>query len=164
MKIPLVAVVAHTKNRVIGDGEKLLWHFPDDLKHVKTITMNKPIIMGRSTYEAIGKPLKGRGNIVMTRRKDYKPEGVIVIHNQDDAIKEAVKWIEADTSRSREIIIFGGGEIYNLFMDKIVRIECTEIGVEVNGNVYFPEINNDEWQETAREDYEKYSFITLMRK
>ena len=165
-----VAVVAQARNRVIGDGEKLLWHLPGDLKRVKMLTMNKPLIMGRATYESIGKPLEGRGNIVMTRRTDYAPEGVIIAHNPEEAITEAVKWIEADPSRSREIVIFGGGEIYREFMDRIARIERTEVGIEVNGNASFPEINDAEWQEKAREDHDAeddgtpaYSYVTLER-
>ena len=167
--IPLVAVVAMARNHVIGDGEKLLWHLSGDLKRVKALTMGKPMIMGRRTYLSIGRALPGRANIVLTRQRDFSAEGVLVAHDEDQALMLAEDWINADADRGREIIIFGGGEIYAAFLDRTSRIELTEVDLAPEGAARFPAIDPALWQETAREDFPAegdipgHAYVTLER-
>jgi len=149
---PLTAVVAMARNRVIGDGEKLLWHLPGDLPRVKALTMGRPLIMGRRTYLSIGRPLPGRGTIVLTRQSDWSAEGVITADDLDDAIAKAADWIDADCSREKEIIIFGGGEIYAAFLPLTDRIDLTEIDLAPEGDAKFPELNQAEWREVGRDN------------
>ena len=149
---PVTAVVAMARNRVIGDGEKLLWHLPGDLPRVKALTMGRPLIMGRRTYLSIGRPLPGRGTIVLTRQSDWSAEGVITADDLDDAIAKAAAWIDADSSREKEIIIFGGGEIYAAFLPRTDRIDLTEIDLAPEGDAKFPELNQAEWREVGRDD------------
>lgn len=169
ISFPLVAVVAMARNRVIGDGEKLLWHLSGDLKRVKALTMGKPMIMGRRTYLSIGRPLPGRANIVLTRQRDFAADGVLVAHDQDTALALAQDWINADPERGREIIIFGGGEIYDAYLDWTARIELTEVDLAPEGAAKFPATDPGAWQETAREtfppegDAPGYAYVTLER-
>lgn len=169
VRYPLVAVVAMARNRVIGDGEKLLWHLPGDLQRVKALTMGKPLIMGRRTYQSIGRPLPGRANIVLTRSRDFHPEGCLPVYDQDEAIKVATDWIEADPSRGREIIIFGGGDIYRAFLDQTSRIDLTEVDLVPEGAARFPEIIPSDWRETERENIAasenapSHAYVTLER-
>jgi len=149
---PLTAVVAMARNRVIGDGEKLLWHLPGDLPRVKALTMGRPLIMGRRTYLSIGRPLPGRGTIVLTRQSDWSAEGVITADDLDVAIAKAAAWIDEDSSREKEIIIFGGGEIYAAFLPRTDRIDLTEIDLAPEGNATFPELNQAEWREVGRDN------------
>ncbi|XDZ64816.1 dihydrofolate reductase [Alphaproteobacteria bacterium LSUCC0684] len=168
-KYPLVAVVAMARNSVIGDGEKLLWHLPGDLPRVKALTMGKPLIMGRRTYQSIGRPLPGRANIVLTRSPDFNPEGVIPVHDAEAALKAAAEWIGEDASRGQEIIIFGGGDIYCTFLAQTSRIELTEVDLSPEGAARFPEIISSDWRETSREtipaegDLPSYAYVTLER-
>jgi len=168
-RYPLVAVVAMARNRVIGDGEKLLWHLPGDLQRVKALTMGKPLIMGRRTYQSIGRPLPGRANIVLTRSRDFHAEGCVAVNTEDEAVRAAEEWIEADPSRSREIIVFGGGDIYRGFLDQTSRIELTEVDLAPEGAACFPEISPTGWQETARQnipaspDAPAHAYVTLER-
>lgn len=166
---PLVAVVAMARNRVIGDGEKLLWSLPDDLKRVKALTMGKPMIMGRRTYLSIGRPLPGRANIVLTRQRDFAAEGVLVAHDEEMALSMAEDWINEDDTRGREIIIFGGGEIYAAYLDRTARIELTEVDLAPDGAACFPALETAHWQEVAREDIPAaaetpgHAYVTLLR-
>jgi dihydrofolate reductase len=152
-RYPLVAVVAMAKNRVIGDGQQLLWHIPGDLPRVKGLTMGRPLIMGRRTYQSIGRPLPGRGNIVLTRQKDWHAEGVITAHSMEDAIAAAEGWIEADNDRTDEIIIFGGGDIYAAFLPSLNAIDLTEVDLAPEGDATFPSLNPDEWHEVRRQHH-----------
>ena len=164
-----MAVVAMARNRVIGDGEKLLWHLPGDLPRVKALTMGKPLIMGRRTYQSIGRPLPGRANIVLTRSRDFMAEGIIPVHDAKDALKAAAAWIEEDPSRGQEIIVFGGGDIYRTFLEATARIELTEVDLTPEGAARFPDITDEDWRETAREEIPAngevpaYSYVTLER-
>ncbi len=168
--LPLVAVVAMARNRVIGDGERLLWHLPDDLKRVKALTMGKPVIMGRKTYLSIGRPLPGRANIILTRQRDFTADGILVAHDEDEALSMAEDWINDDPGRGREIIIFGGGEIYAAYLDRLARIELTEVGLAPEGGVRFPEIVPGQWREAAREEFPAqggvpgYAYVVLVRR
>jgi len=159
----LSAICAMSENRVIGKDKKMPWHLPEDLKHFKKITLGSPIILGRKTYESIGKPLPGRENIVVTREVDFKAPGCIVVNSVEHAL-EAVSY-------SEEAFVIGGAVIYHHLLHKLQKIYLTLIHENFDGDTFFPELNMDEWQETERSDHKSdeknkynYSFITLERK
>lgn len=161
-------VVAVASNGVIGRNNALPWRIPKDLKFFKQATMGKPVIMGRRTYDSIGKPLPGRANIVVTRNPDYQPEGVKVVHSLTQAVKLAESIGAADGVR--ECAIIGGAEIFREALPITDRIYLTEVHANVEGDVYFPEYDKSEWEEVSRENFEAeppnpydYSFVVLER-
>jgi len=146
--IHMTAVVAMAENRVIGDGKGLIWHIPDDLKRVKTLTMGCPLIMGRKTWDSIGRPLPGRASIVMTRDADWAADGAIRVATMTAAIAAAHDWIEATAEARPEIILFGGGEIYAQGLDYCHRVERTVIKIAADGGkdaAFFPDLPADQW-------------------
>ena len=146
--IHMTAVVAMAENRVIGDGKGLIWHIPDDLKRVKTLTMGCPLIMGRKTWDSIGRPLPGRASIVMTRDADWAVDGAIRVSTITAAIAAARDWIEATSEARPEIILFGGGEIYAQGLDYCHRVERTVINMAADGGkdaAFFPDLPDDQW-------------------
>ena len=146
--INMTAVVAMAENRVIGDGNGLIWHIPDDLKRVKTLTMRCPLIMGRKTWDSIGRPLPGRASIVMTRDADWAADGAIRVSTMTAAIAAAREWIEATAEARPEIILFGGGEIYAQGLDYCHRVERTVINIAADGGkdaAFFPDLPADQW-------------------
>lgn len=158
------AIVAMSQNRVIGINNQLPWHLPADLKHFKEITTGHPIIMGRKTFESIGKPLPNRTNIIVTRKKDYVAAGCIVVSSIEAAIRVA------SIIDSSEIFIIGGAEIFMVSLSIINRLYLTIIHDEIKGDVYFPELDSQQWREinaTKHSSDDKnnynYSFITLER-
>jgi len=155
-------VVAIAENYAIGKNNQLLWHMPADLKHFKNITTGHTVIMGRKTYDSVGKPLPNRRNIIVTRQ-DIKIEGCEVVKSIEDAL--------ALCANEDEVFIVGGAEIYKLAMSKTDRIYLTIIHHSFDADTLFPEIDYMEWKETEREDHQPdernkfpYSFITLERK
>ena len=148
-QFPLVCIVAMSKNNIIGDGEKLLWRLPGDLKRLKKITMGNPLIMGRKTYESIGRPLIGRANIVLTRKKKWKKDGIIVVNNLDEAVQNSNIWINKNFQKkqrkNKNIFIFGGGDIYKLALDYCQKIEMTVVDLIIKDGVEFPRINEAKW-------------------
>ncbi|USG67038.1 dihydrofolate reductase [Brevibacillus ruminantium] len=120
-------LVAHTRNRVIGKDGVMPWHLPNDLKHVKELTTGKTIVMGRKTFESIGRPLPNRRNVVLTRSRDFAPEGVEVVHSKEEILALG------------DIIIFGGAELYRQFLEEADRLYITEIDIETEGDTFFPE-------------------------
>jgi dihydrofolate reductase len=146
--IHMTAVVAMAENRVIGDGKGLIWHIPDDLKRVKTLTMGCPLIMGRKTWDSIGFPLPGRASIVMTRDADWAADGAIRVSTMTAAIAAARYWIEATAEARPEIILFGGGEIYAQGLGYCHRVERTVINIAADGGkdaAFFPDLPADQW-------------------
>ena len=150
------------RNRLIGRDNALPWHLPADLAWFKKSTMGKPILMGRKTYESIGRPLPGRTNLILTRQKGLQIEGCSVVHSLEEA-KAAVP--EAD-----EIMVMGGAEIYGLLFDQAERLYITEIDGEFEGDAWFPEFNRDGWLEVFRETHQPdeknphpYTFMILER-
>ena len=144
----MTAVVAMAENRVIGDGNGLIWHIPDDLKRVKTLTMRCPLIMGRKTWDSIGRPLPGRASIVMTRDADWAADGAIRVLTMTAAIAAARDWIEATAEARPETILFGGGEIYVQGLDYCQRVERTVINIAADGGkdaAFFPDLPADQW-------------------
>lgn len=165
----LSMIVAAAQNRVIGRDNALPWYLPNDLKYFKQTTLGKPIIMGRKTYESIGKPLPGRTNIVITRQTDYQPDGVKVVHSVAEArdLAESVCLIDGQ----EEAMIMGGAEIYTLALPDADRLYLTEVHADVDGDAYFPEYDKTEWKEISREDFSaegsnpyNYSFVVYDKK
>ena len=155
-------VVAIAENNAIGKNNQLLWHLPKDLKHFKDITTGHTVIMGRKTYESVGRPLPNRRNIVVTRQ-NITIDGCEVVNSLPDALKLA--------EGVDEVFIVGGAEIYKQGILLTDRIYLTIVHQNFDGDTYFPEIKEDEWKETEREDYQPdeknqlpYSFITLERR
>ncbi len=147
---------------VIGRNGSLPWHISSDLKHFRSVTMGKPIIMGRKTHESIGKPLPGRENIVITRDLDYVSEGCIVCHSIDDALDYC--------TGAEEVIVMGGHEIYRETIDRADRIYLTEVHADVMGDTFFPAFDRNKWIESGRSDFAaaerdeySFSFVTLER-
>ena len=164
MKISLVWAMA--ENRVIGRNNNLPWYLPEDLKYFKRITLGKPVIMGRKTYESIGKPLPGRANIVVTRNTDFSAEGVRTVNSLAAAKKLCESIGEIDGVD--EAMVIGGAEIYTQAMPLADRLYLTEVHANVEGDTFFPEFDRGGWKEVAREDFEasgsnpyNYSFIIL---
>jgi len=161
----LSIIVAMSENRVIGANNQLPWHLPEDLKYFKRITMGHPIIMGRKTFESIGRPLPGRANIVVTRQPDWSVPGVIVAANIEDALRQAVRE-DAD----QEVFIIGGGELFRQTLNKVSRLYLTQVHAHVDGDAFFPDFQREQWREVERVDYDSdqknphdYSFIVLDR-
>ena len=157
---PIVCVVAMNKHRVIGDGKKLLWHLPDDLKRLKSITMGAPLIMGRKTWESIGRPLPGRANIVLTHSVSHKIKDAIVVNSFESAIEKADLWIINNKAKSelkiqKNIYLFGGAEIYNLGLDFCDTIHMTLVELNINNGSKFPKINEHEWEKIKLESFDK---------
>ena len=155
-------IVATDKQGGIGKDNALLWHLPNDLKRFKTITSGHPIIMGRKTYESIGRPLPNRMNIIITQNKDLKIEGCIIVHNLKDAIIAA---------EGKDVFIIGGGSIYEQAMEMADMIYLTLVDVSLEADTHFPKINDEQWQIVHSETHTKdekhnydYHFIDLKRK
>lgn len=167
--LPLVLVVAVAENGVIGRKGDLPWRIPGDLKHFKAVTMGKPVVMGRKTYDSIGKPLPGRPNIVITRDKSFHAEGVRVANGFEDVLQasnEAAQKIGAS-----EIAIIGGYGLFEHFLPQAARIELTEVHATPDGDVKFPAFDRSQWKETRRDgphqganDDHPYSIVTLERR
>lgn len=166
---PRVAlVVAVAENGVIGKDGKLPWHISSDLKFFRAITMNKPIVMGRKTYDSIGKPLDGRDNIVVTRNAAFQAEGVFVAGDVEQAMELARN--KARERGANEISVIGGAQIYAATLPFADIIYLTEVHDEPDGDAFFPEIDKDTWREVSRErreageqDSADYSFVVLER-
>jgi dihydrofolate reductase len=146
--VSMTAVVAMAENRVIGDGKGLIWHIPNDLKRVKMLTMGSPLIMGRKTWDSIGRPLPGRASIVMTRDESWTADGAIAIPNIEAAIVAARSWIENTAGSRSEIILFGGGDIYQQGLEYCHRVERTVVAITPDGGAeaaYFPILPAVDW-------------------
>ncbi|MDC0611798.1 type 3 dihydrofolate reductase [Vibrio sp.] len=137
-------IAAMTKHRVIGKDNEMPWHLPADFVWFKRCTMGKPIIMGRKTFDSIGRPLPGRKNIVITRQNNMQIDGVEVVSSIGDAI--------ALVEDQSEVMIIGGGSIYRSCLDKANRLYITEIDADIEGDTCFPAIDSS-WKETHREHY-----------
>lgn len=159
----LSLIVAMSQNRVIGKNNKLPWHLPEDLKQFKKITMGHPIIMGRKTFESIGKPLPGRENIVITRDSSYRAEGIRVTHS----LQEAIQSFKVQD----ELFVIGGADIFKIALPFAHKIYLTLIAKNIEGDTFFPELN---WKKEFKKMEESplllsekeklpYQFITLVR-
>ena len=160
MKLSLIVAVA--ENGVIGHNNQLIWHLPNDLKQFKRLTTGHCIIMGRKTFDSIGKPLPNRTSIIISRNTDFQIENCITVSSLENAISEAKK-IE-----NEETFIIGGAEIYRLALPIVDKIYLTEVHHAYEGDTFFPEIDKNIWKEIRREDFEKdekhsvnYSFVEM---
>ena len=149
-------IVAMGRNRVIGKDNSLIWHLPADLKHFKETTMGKPIIMGRKTFESVGKPLPGRTNIVVTRRKGYSAPGCLAA----GSVEQALELVTGEP----EIFITGGGEIYRQSLPLADRMYITIIDHDFEGDTFFPEFSRKIWKITGEnyhpaDDRNKYPMV-----
>ncbi len=158
----LSIVVAMAANHVIGRDKKLPWHLPADLKHFKQLTTGKPILMGRKTWESIGRPLPERTSIVITRDPDYTAAGCVVVHSIDAALRAA--------EHHDEVMVIGGSELYRQVLPQVSTIYLTRVHADIEGDAVFPKLDDSEWREVERTDCEPdennahvYSFITLER-
>ena len=139
----ITLIAAASENNVIGKDNKLIWHLSDDLKHFKDLTKGHVVIMGRKTFESMPKALPNRTNIVITRKTDYIANDAIVVHSLNQALEKTVD--------DNQPFIIGGGEIYNIAIKIADRIELTRVHTEIDGDAYFPEINDNIWKEVSRE-------------
>lgn len=155
-------IVAMAENRAIGRDNQLPWHLPADLKHFKAVTMGKPMLMGRKTFESIGRPLPGRRTIVITRDAAWRAEGVETAPSIDAALEMA--------STAEEVMIVGGAQIYAQAIEKADRLYVTEVATAADGDAFFPEIDTAIWFEVARDSHAAegagpaYAFVTYQRK
>lgn len=164
----LALVVAMANNGVIGRDNELPWHLPADLKYFKKITMKRPIIMGRLTYESIGRPLPGRCNIVITRNVAWQAEGVHTFTDIEEALNYARD--RAQLESVDEMMVIGGEQIFRQLLDRANRLYLTLIDAEVEGDASFPDIDYSQWQECFREKHSPdsqnvfgYNFLVLDR-
>jgi dihydrofolate reductase len=149
--IRLSLVVAMSRNRVIGKSNQLPWRMSDDLKRFKTLTMDHVVIMGRRTFESMNsKPLPGRTNIVITRRTDFHPNGIIIAHDLEEAVRQA-ELHDGQLHRKGEAFIIGGAEIFQQALSRADRIHLTLIDAQVEGDTFFPPIDASNWNLTFEE-------------
>jgi dihydrofolate reductase len=156
----LSAIVAMSENRVIGVQNRLPWHLPADLRHFKQITLGKPIIMGRKTFDSIGRPLPGRENIIITRDPHFQAQGCRVVHSIDEAL--------AAVSHCEEVFIIGGAELFKQTMPCMQRLYLTIIHHEFAGDAFFENFDSKHWHEVEKishapdnDNSYAYTFITL---
>ncbi|MFV7769063.1 type 3 dihydrofolate reductase [Shewanella marisflavi] len=159
MKIAMIAAMAN--NRVIGKDNQMPWHLPEDLRHFKQMTLGKPVVMGRKTFESIGRPLPGRHNIVVSRQADLVIEGVTCVTSFEQA-KEVVKGCD-------ELVVIGGGQLYAELLPQADILYLTEINLDVAGDTHFPEWDDGSWQLLQSESHIndkglEYRFINLVKK
>lgn len=155
----LFLIYARAANGTIGRDDRLPWHIPADLKRFKALTLGKPMIMGRKTFESFGKPLPGRRHIVFTRNPEWQAQGAEVVHTVGDALALAGE---------SEVAVIGGAQIYGLFLPLARRVELTEVHADYEGDTHMPALG-EEWRETfreehpAQEDRPAFAFVTLER-
>jgi len=174
MMVPRISILAAVaKNGVIGKNNALPWYLPADLKHFKSLTMGHPIIMGRKTYDSIGRPLPGRTNIVITTQTDFQPPGVTVVHSLEEVL--SLEKSNDMSTQNGEYFIIGGAALYRQTIALSQRMYLTEIQHAFDGDTYFPEYDSNEWYEISRERHFandqpgsesplEYHFVILERK
>lgn len=153
--------MALAKNNVIGLNNTLPWHLPEDLKHFRALTTGHHIIMGRKTYESLGRLLPDRTTVIVTRNKDYQVDGALIAHSLDAAV--------ALCKNDDEVFVIGGAELYQVGIKLANKLYITELELEVAGDAYFPAYDVAEWQESSREAHTSaqgllFSYITYLRK
>jgi len=156
-------IVAHGPNREIGLNNKLLWHIKEDLQHFKKLTLNKPIIMGRKTFESIGKALPNRSNIILTRDKSFKALDVQVIHDPE-MVFDLVLELENDSNENVELMVCGGEEIYKVFLPYAQKIYRTLVNYQGPADAFFPNIDDNSWHVVESIESNSLNFQTLVKK
>lgn len=165
---PLAMIAALAQNRVIGLDNKMPWHLPADLKHFKAMTLGKPIVMGRKTWESLGRPLPGRLNLVVSRQPDLRPEGAEAFGSLDAALVRAEQW--ACEQGASEIMLIGGAQLYQQALPLAQRLYLTRIAANPEGDAFFPVFDEAQWQRSdcqahpAEGEAPAYSFETWQRR
>jgi len=154
MRVVIVAAVG--RNGVIGVDGRLPWKIPRDLARFKELTMGQALVMGRATFESIGRPLPGRDNIVLTRRPDWSHEGVDVAGSLADGLEIAA-------SRGKDVFVAGGAEVYRSALDVADRLELTEVDAEPDGDTWFPVVDWSQWREVSRQTHPGFDFVSYDR-
>ena len=161
---PLLSlIVARARNGVIGRDNALPWRLPQDLKRFRALTLGKPILMGRRTFESIGRALPGRTNLVLTRDRHWHAPGVIAVHSVEEAL--------ARTGESPELVVIGGAEIFRLLLPHARRIYLTDVHADIPGDTFFPELDRKQWADVERHQHpadeqhaHPLTFVTLERR
>jgi dihydrofolate reductase len=153
----LTLVAAYAERRVIGDHGRIPWHLPDDFAHFKSVTMGGVLVMGRATYDSIGRPLPGRTSVVVTRDPDWSAEGVLVAHSVDEALARAAEV-------PGEIFVVGGAQVYEQTLARATHQVLTEVHLEVAGDAHYPEFDLDEWVETRRVSRDDLDWVWWARR
>jgi dihydrofolate reductase len=158
----IAAITAMSENRVIGKNNQLPWHLPADLRYFKKLTMGRPILLGRRTYESIGRPLPGRCNVVISRDPTFQAPGCVVAKSIETALSAV--------SYSDEVYVIGGAQLYAEMLPRTQRLYITLVHQKMEGDTFFPEVDKYQWRQTSREDHPAdeeniypYSFIVLDR-
>jgi dihydrofolate reductase len=151
-----VIIAAVARNGVIGLEGGLPWHIPEDLARFKELTLGNAVVMGRATFESIGRPLPGRVNVVLTRRPDWARDDVITAHSLEEALSTVAEL-------GVDAYIAGGAEVYAASLEEADRLELTEVDLEPEGDTWFPEVDWARWQEVSREVHPGFSFVTYER-
>ncbi|MBU1329886.1 MAG: dihydrofolate reductase [Gammaproteobacteria bacterium] len=164
--LPLCLIAALARNRVIGRDNQLPWHLPADLKHFKAMTLSKPIIMGRKTWDSLGRPLPGRLNLVVSRQPGLQLDGAEVFPSLDAAIVRAEQW--ARETGASELMLIGGAQLYAQGLALAARLYLTRVGLSPEGDAHFPEVDEAHWQlveqdaHAATDTTPAYSFETWL--
>ncbi len=154
----IIGIAAVAVNGVIGADNDIPWRIPADWQRFKALTMGNVLIMGRKTYDSIGRPLPGRTTFVITRDRMWRDDGVRAMPSLDEAFEQALQ-LDPEI-----VFVAGGGEIYRAAWNRLTGLEITEVGQESDGDVTFPAIDPEEWLETGRESYDGYSFVSYRRR
>lgn len=167
-KVHIAMIVAMAENRVIGRDNQLPWHLPNDLKHFKATTMGKPVVMGRKTYESIGRPLPGRTNIVVTSNRSFSADGIKVVYSIDEAL--ALAESVALEEGANEVMVIGGAQLYANLLPKVERLYLTLVHAEVEGDALFPALDFSQWRLLKSESFKgegdnplDYSFVVYQQ-
>ncbi|MBS7662886.1 dihydrofolate reductase [Pseudomonas lalucatii] len=166
--LPLCLIAALAENRVIGRDNQLPWHLPADLKHFKALTLGKPIIMGRKTWDSLGRPLPGRLNLVVSRQPSLQLEGAEVFASLEAAVARADEW--AREQGVEELMLIGGAQLYAQGLARAERLYLTRVALEPEGDAWFPELNEADWrraavdQQPATADAPPHAFETWVRR
>lgn len=162
MSPEITLIAAMDDNRLIGRGGQLPWRLPDDLKRFKALTLDKTVLMGRKTWDSLGRPLPQRENRVLTRDRRFSPEGARVFHDLELAIRNPL---------GRELMVIGGAELYHQLMPQATRLQLTHVHVALEGDAWFPPVDHSAWTEISREDRaadarhaHDFSFVTYRRR
>lgn len=152
MRVTLIAAVA--SNGVIGADGDIPWRIPEDWRRFKSLTLGHTLVMGRKTYDSIGRPLPGRTTIVITRQPSWRADGITVVHTLEEALQAAPEG---------EVFIAGGGDIYRLALPLADRMSLTEVDQSPEGNAFFPEWDSAQWRQTARIEHPGFAFVDYAR-
>lgn len=162
-------VVAMSENYVIGRANALPWRLPEDLKYFKRITMGHPVIMGRKTFESIGRALPGRLNLVISRQEGWKADGAVHANSLAEGLRLGQE--DARAKGLKQVMVIGGADLYAQAFDHCTRLYLTQVHAQIDGDAFFPRFDPEQWTETSRQHHpadeqnsQAYSFIVLQRK